>query len=134
QRHGHAADPAYARVVLHLCWLDDRDTPGSPTLLPGPDGAPGAGRAPTVALGEVLAEADVERLVGLGPDLEVVSPPCAHEAARSGADDLQRRVRDEGRRRLAERTWRAWRLADRYGFEGALRMLLGRAIASSAGR
>lgn len=31
-------------------------------------------------------------------------------------------------------TWRAWRLADRYGFPEAFRMLLERAVASSAGR
>ncbi|MCK9495292.1 MAG: DUF2851 family protein [Dehalococcoidia bacterium] len=127
-RHGHADDPAYAGVVLHLCWVDDRAEAGTPTALPGRDGRPGGGEAPTVALGAWLSAREVERLVALGPDLEVIAPPC------SGAPDAVARVRDEGRQRLAERTWRAWRLADRYGFDGALAMLLERAVASTAGR
>ncbi|MSQ41746.1 MAG: DUF2851 family protein [Dehalococcoidia bacterium] len=45
ERHGHARDPAYAGVVLHLVWEDDAG--GSVPLA-------GGGRAPTVALGPVL--------------------------------------------------------------------------------
>ena len=132
--HGHAEDPAYRHVVLHLCWQDDRADPGAPTALPG------GGSAPTVALATWLTPADVERLVALGPDIAAVSPPCAAETGPGAEDDdlhasgLVTAVRDEGRKRLAERTWRAWRLADRYGFDGALTMLLERAVASSAGR
>ncbi|MEX2032888.1 MAG: DUF2851 family protein [Dehalococcoidia bacterium] len=35
-RHGHATDPAYAGVILHLCWEDDRaeGVRGGPTPLP----------------------------------------------------------------------------------------------------
>ncbi len=152
-RHGHGDDPRYARVVLHLCWVDDRAEAGTPTPLPG------GGFAPTVALASWLSAREVERLVALGPDVEVVSPPCADADAGVGVgadvgvdadtgagagsdagveggrhEERRGRVRDEGRRRLAERTWRAWRLADRYGFDGALAMLLERAVASSAGR
>jgi len=126
-RHGHTHDLRYGNVVLHLCWVDDRPDAGAPTPLPG------GGSAPTVALASWLSAREVERLVALGPDLEVTSPPCA-EAAAGRPDDARGHVRDEGRRRLAERTWRAWRLADRYGFDGALSMLLERAVASSAGR
>lgn len=121
-RHGHAADPAYAGVVLHLCWEDDRPGAGAPTPLPG------GGAAPTVPLSTVLSAREVERLVALGPELTVASPACAANGA------AREPVRAEGRRRLAERTWRAWRLADRYGFDGAFAMLLERAVASSAGR
>ena len=124
-RHGHAEDPAYAGVVLHLCWQDDRAEPGAPTALPS------GGSAPTVALASWLSVAEVERLVALGPDRAVVSPPCTQPAPGALGMDI---VRAEGRKRLAERAWRAWRLADRYGFDGALRMLLERAVASSAGR
>lgn len=127
-RHGHAEDPAYRNVVLHLCWQDDRAAPDTPTALPG------GGAAPTVALGRWLAPTEVERLVGLGPDLAVVTPPCAGPAHPDGDALTTDAVRDEGRKRFAERTWRAWRLADRYGFDGALTLLLERAVASSAGR
>lgn len=132
-RHGHADDPAYAGVVLHLCWVDDRPEPGTPTPLPG------GGAAPTVALGAVLTAREVERLVALGPDVEVVRPPCAppgspEDGATTIREAVRAAVRSEGRKRLAERTWRAWRLADRYGFDGALARLLERAVASTAGR
>src|SRR5690606_23198086 len=81
-RHGHATDPAYSRVVLHLCWVDDRDEPGSPTLLPDgplPPTPPGSRphAAPTVALAPYLDARAVERLVARGPDVEVTRPPCA---------------------------------------------------------
>lgn len=125
-RHGHADDPAYADVVLHLCWIDDRPEAGSPTALPG------GGWAPTFALASHLTPREVERLVALGPDLKVTSPPCSGGLAADAGTAEQ--VREEGRQRLAERTWRAWRLADRFGFDGALTMLLERAVASTAGR
>ncbi|MGE3961062.1 MAG: DUF2851 family protein [Dehalococcoidia bacterium] len=130
-RHGHAEDPGYAGVVLHLCWEDDRAAPGTPTPLPG------GGAAPTVALRGVLTARDVERLVTLGPDVATTAPPCAdtgREEGHGAAESVVDAVRAEGRRRLAERTWRAWRLADRYGFDGAFTMLLDRALASTAGR
>lgn len=127
-RHGHADDPAYAGVVLHLCWVDDRPDAGSPTALPG------GGAALTLALAPYLAAREVERLVALGPDLDVAAPPCSRVRLDASGAHPTERVRDEGRKRLAERTWRAWRLADRFGFEGALAMLLERAVASTAGR
>ncbi len=127
-RHGHLADPAYAGVLLHLCWEDDRASgeAGGPTPLPG------GGSAPTVALAPLLRDpARVEALVARGPS---GAEPCAGVASRLGTAEAGARVRDQGRRRLAERAWRAWRLADRYGFDGAFALLLDRALASTAGR
>lgn len=131
RRHGHDADPRYAGVVLHLCWEDDRAPGERGAATPLPADAEGRGRsAPTVALDSWLRAAAVPRLLARGP---VGAPPCATLRARD-PDGTAARLRDEGRRRLAERSWRAWRLADRYGFDEALQMLLLRATASSAGR
>jgi len=78
--HGHASDPAYARVVLHLCWVDDRPVGqrGGPTPLPG--GTAGWGTALTVALSESMAAGEVERLVRLGP---AVAPPSTPSIRRT---------------------------------------------------
>jgi hypothetical protein len=126
--HGHATDPAYAGVALHLLWEDDRPPAqrGTPTPLPG------GGEAVTVALRPLLRDpARVRALVALGP---AGAEPCADASAELGATEVAARVRGEGRRRLAERTWRAWRLADQYGWDGAWSRLLDRALAGSAGR
>ncbi|MDA1010015.1 MAG: DUF2851 family protein, partial [Chloroflexi bacterium] len=132
-RHGHATDPAYAAVILHLCWADDRVSPGGAepgshpeTLLPSLTAGGPPGRAMTVALSDSLTAAEVERLIRLG---SAGATPCG-----GLGEDARAAVRAEGRRRLAEMTWRAWRLADCYGFDAALAMLLDRAVASSAGR
>jgi hypothetical protein len=126
--HGHAADPAYAGVVLHLLWEDDRP----PAVRGAPTPLPGGGKAVTVALRPLLRDpARVRALVALGP---AGAEPCADAAVDLGAAEVAARVRAEGRRRLAERTWRAWRLADQYGWEGAWSRLLDRALAGSAGR
>jgi hypothetical protein len=156
-RHGHATDPAYAGVILHLCWDDDRaeGLSGTPTPLPP---RPVSRRAPssprasvairgaaqtvaqpvapqvalTVALAPVLRDASrVEALVARGPS---GAEPCSECVAARGAEATADLLREEGRKRLAERAWRAWRLADRYGFAGALDLLLERALASTAGR
>jgi len=126
--HGHADDPAYAGVILHLCWEDDRAPAarGTPTPLPG------GGLAPTVALQPVLRTgARVEALVARGP---TGIEPCGTAIGRWGVEATAERVRAEGRRRLAERTWRAWRLIDRYDVDGAFDVLLERALAATAGR
>lgn len=138
RRHGHDLDPRYAGVVLHLCWEDDRPLAerGAPTPLPAPaGGGPGAptvarSGAPTVALAATMRADRVPRLVALGP---ASAPPCAARRIED-PEGAARRLREEGRRRLAERSWQAWRLADRYGFVEALRMLLLRAVAATAGR
>jgi hypothetical protein len=133
-RHGHAGDPAYGGVVLHLCWADDRPpgAQGGPTPVLHADGH--VRFAETVALEGVIDAAAVERLVARGPG-PAAAVPCASASSPSASSPTRHdRVRAEGRRRLAERAWRAWRLADRAGVEGALRMLLERAVASSAGR
>jgi hypothetical protein len=133
-RHGHREDPAYARVILHLCWEDDRtpDERGGPTRLPPATGTAAAGLAPTVTLAEVMPDPrQVEVLVARGPS---GAEPCTAAAMAWGQAEVAERVRDEGRKRLAERAWRAWRLADRYGFPVAFDRLLERALASTAGR
>lgn len=133
-RHGHREDPAYAGVILHLCWEDDRGLPvtgGTPAPTALPAGGPHRW-APTVVLAPLLRDpARVEALVARGP---TGAEPCAGVAERLGAAEAGALVRDEGRRRLAERAWRAWRLADRYGFDGAFDLLLDRALAATAGR
>src|SRR5690606_12734275 len=68
-RHGHDTDFAYASVVVHLVWEDDRLEAGTPTALPG------GGQAATVAVGPALRQ-DPERLRALlrrGPS---GSEPC----------------------------------------------------------
>lgn len=68
-RHGHAEDPAYADLILHLCWVDDRPPPerGTATLLPA--SATGGVRrtVATVALGDGLSPAEVDHLIGSAP-------------------------------------------------------------------
>ena len=124
-RHGHAEDPAYAAVLLHLVRDDDRiaDERATPTPLFG------GGCAHTVALGPALG-GDVAALrarLRRGP---AGGEPCAGLAPeRAGAV-----LRSEGRRRLAERSWRAAGLAAELGWEGAWRFLLDRALRTSAGR
>lgn len=133
-RHGHGADPAYARVILHLCWEDDRPPgeQGAPTPLPPAGVAVAAGAAPTVALADALRDpVHVEALVARGPS---GAEPCMSAVEAWGEAAAGERVRAEGRKRLAERAWRAWRLADRYGFAAAFDLLLERALASTAGR
>ncbi len=146
RRHGHDRDPAYDRVLLHLVWEDDLERP---LLL-----AVG-GRPPTVAVGPALA-GDPGRLRALlrrGPrppgagELRAV-PPCAayggppataaprgeREGGREPRETIEL-VRAQGHERLAERVWRAARLAEAEGWGGAWERLLERAlIASRRGR
>lgn len=126
-RHGHDRDPAYAGVIAHLVWEDDRPAPGSPTPLPG------GGAAPTVAVGPAL-RGDPERaraLVRRGP---AGGELCSDAAPVLGAGAMTARVRREGQRRLAERTWRAAALVAERGWEGAWSALLEAALRGSAGR
>ncbi|MCC6237454.1 MAG: DUF2851 family protein [Dehalococcoidia bacterium] len=127
-RHGHLEDLAYAQVILHLVWQDDRPAPARGTPASLPLGA----TAPTVAVGPLLGlrPARVRALLARGPSGR---PPC-HEFARGGVDDLQRAVRREGQRRLAERAWQAGALAVAHGWAEAWSRLLDRALAKSAGR
>lgn len=128
ERHGHLEDPAYAGVILHVVWEDDR-----PEGVRGASAAlPLGGTAPTVEVGPLLGSRPdrVRALLARGP---LGRPPC-HEFALHGADQLLRAVRLEGRRRLAERAWRAGALAVEQGWAGAWSRLLDRALATSAGR
>jgi len=128
-RHGHAGDPAYDRVVLHVCWEDDRPEGerGGPVPLAS------GGWAPTVTIAAALG-GDVERarvLVRQGPSgIE----PCGPAAASRGAAATTTLVRAEGQRRLAERTWHASRLVAGIDWERAWGLLLDRALRRSAGR
>lgn len=123
--HGHRDDPAYARVVLHLVWHDDRGA--------------SAGGGQTLAGGRITRTVEVapalhgnvarlRALVRLGPS---GTEPCHRDGAGVDARTLLRR---EGERRLAERSWRAGTLAARLGWNEAWATLLDHALASSAGR
>jgi len=125
--HGHADDPAYNRVVLHLVWEDDRIETGTPTRLPN-------GRTvPTIAVAPAL-DSDprrLRRLVRRGP---MGSEPCAAAARAGHTPALIERIRTEGQRRTAERAWRAARLVELRGWDGAWSELLIRSLRGSAGR
>ncbi|MEI7925968.1 MAG: DUF2851 family protein, partial [Chloroflexota bacterium] len=132
--HGHADDPAYARVILHVVWEDDR-----PAGWRGGDrGAPTphlGGGAPVVEIAPSLHgdPCRLEALVARGPSGSGAEP-CADLVARLGSDEAAARVRIEGQRRLAERAWRAGALVARYDWPGAWAQLLDRAVRATAGR
>ena len=139
-RHGHSTDPAYAAVVLHLVWTDDRPAPEGQAGLDAAlaDGwrstdLPGGGRAVTVAVGPALRH-DPERLRALVQRGPSGGEPCMVAAAERGAEATTTQVRQEGQRRLAERVWQAERLVDACGWDAAWAELLERALHSSAGR
>ncbi len=155
--HGHLDDPGYAGVVLHLVWADDRPpaglppnghptnghpTNGHPTnghphsghaVRGTPQPLPGGGAAPTVEVGPALGDdpARLRRLLRRGPS---GVEPCAAAAEARGLAATSELVRAEGRRRLAERAWRAAELAAEHGWDGAWDVLLDGALQGSAGR
>ena len=133
--HGHLGDPAYAGVVLHLVWTDNRPLRGEPQPLPGsaPQPLPGGGSAPTVEVGPALGRDPdrLRRLLRRGPR---GAEPCAAAAQARGPAATAELVRAEGRRRLAERAWRAAELAAEHGWDGAWDVLLDGALHGSAGR
>jgi hypothetical protein len=126
-RHGHDRDPAYASVIAHLVWEDDRPLPGTLTALPG------GGVVPTIVAGPALRgdPARVRALLRQGPRGD---EPCAAAAASLGRSAVVDRVRREGQRRLAERTWQAAALVAEQGWDGAWWTLLDAALRASAGR
>jgi hypothetical protein len=130
--HGHLADPAYADVVLHLVWRDDRP-PGGSSAAGGPQPLPGGGGAPTAEVGPALGldPAWLRRLLRKGPR---GTEPCAAGARARGSATTAELVRAEGRKRLAERTWHAAALAAEHGWDGAWEVLLDGALRGSAGR
>ena len=130
--HGHLNDPAYAGVVLHLVWADDRP-PAGPSGGGTPQPLPGGGCAPTVEVGPALGRAPdrLRRLLRRGPS---GVEPCAAAARARGLAATSELVRAEGRRRLAERAWRAAELAAEHGWDGAWDELLDGALRGSAGR
>ena len=121
--HGHAGDPAYRDVALHLVW-DATGAAAVEAAVPG---------MRTVAVGPALEGRPerLRRLLRAGPS---GSEPCAWFGAAGGGDALRDAVRLEGRRRLAERTWRAAEVVARAGWDGGWATLLDRALAASAGR
>ncbi|MFN8639332.1 MAG: DUF2851 family protein [Dehalococcoidia bacterium] len=128
-RHGHPDDSGYANVVLHLVWQDDRP----PSLRGLPQALPGGSEAPTVEVGPALGHQPrrVRALLARGPS---GGEPCALVGPALGPDEVVARVRLEGRRRLAERAWRAGALAVRDGWARAWTELLDHALRRSAGR
>jgi hypothetical protein len=133
-RHGHADDPAYARVILHVVWEDDRppDWPGGARGAATPHAG---GSAPVVEVAPHLKRDPrrLEALVARGPSGSGAEP-CAHLVARTGTEAAATLVRREGQRRLAERAWRAGALVARYDWPGAWALLLDRAVRATAGR
>ena len=128
-QHGHGGDMRYASLLLHLVWRDDRGAAerGGPVRLAG------GGLAPTVALEPVLGSvARLEAAIARGP--VGLTEPCAAGRLRSTPAATEAALRLEGRRRLAERVWRAQHLAAEGGWEPAWRTLLDRALSASAGR
>jgi hypothetical protein len=90
RRHGHASDPAYARVVLHVVF----DAGGAAeTRLPGGGGAPVVALRPWVARRSEEIRAWLERQ---GPWRE----PCHTAVARLGAGAVRAVLREGGERRL----------------------------------
>lgn len=131
-RHGHAGDHAYGNVILHLVWEDDRPEPQRGTETPHAGGG-----APTVAVAAAFAHdlARLEAAVARGPGGDDAHrEPCADATARLGIDEAGATVRREGQRRLAERAWRAGRLADRLDWDEAWQELLDHALIATAGR
>ncbi len=94
--HGHATDPAYAAVVLHVVFEDDT---GADTPLPG------GGTAPVVALAPWVARraGELERWLERPP---LWREPCHDAVARMGADGAGAALDAEGERRLAARAAR----------------------------
>ena len=131
--HGHLDDPAYADVVLHLVWRDDR-SPHGPSAAGGPQPLPGRRRR-THRRGRVrrsgLDPARLRRLLRKGPR---GAEPCAPAARARGPAATAELVRAQGRRRLAERAWHAASLAAEHGWDGAWEALLDGALRGSAGR
>ncbi len=125
--HGHAHDPNYANVRLHLVWEDDRPLAGAPLALPG------GGTAPTVEVAPALHHdpARLRRLVARGPS---GAEPCAGLGVGIGVEGVREALSAEGRRRLAERVWAAASLVERRGWDAAWSELLTRAVRASAGR
>ena len=127
-RHGHASDAAYNGVVLHLVWEDDRgERAGTPTALPS------GALVPTAAVGPALGSDPrrLRRLVRRGPS---GTEPCSAGSAGREANPRLQIVRSEGRRRTAERAWRAARLVELRGWDGAWAELLVRSLRASVGR
>ncbi len=127
-QHGHAGDPRYASLLLHLVWRDDRAAPerGGPVRLAG------GGLAPTVALEPAMGSvARLEALIARGP--AGLAEPCTG-ARLADTGDREAALRMEGHRRLAERVWRAQQLAAEVGWRATWHTLLDRALIASAGR
>jgi hypothetical protein len=108
--HGHATDPAYADIVLHIVFEDDT---GEDTLLPG-------GRtAPVVALAPWVARRAGELRRWLEQPL-LWREPCHDAATRMGADGVAAALEAEGERRFDARVARAAEAVRAGGLDQAL--------------
>jgi len=120
-RHGHRADPAYASLLAHLVWTDDR--PAHERTDPWP----------TIEVAPAFHH-DPARLRAALRQGAASTAPCASGADALGAAGSTALVRAEGRRRLAEKSWRAAGVAGQHGWADAWATLLDQALAASAGR
>jgi hypothetical protein len=91
--HGHATDPAYAGVILHVVFDDDT---GADTPLPG------GGTAPVVALAPWVARRADELQHWLERPL-LWREPCHDAALRLGGAGVESALDSEGMRRLDAR-------------------------------
>src|SRR5215208_2289545 len=93
RRHGHAADPAYARVVLHVVF-DSAGEPSTPL--------PGGGQAPVVALRPWADRRSAENRAWL----ESRTPwrePCHTAVDRLGTEPIRAVLHTGGERRLRQK-------------------------------
>jgi hypothetical protein len=108
--HGHAEDPAYANVILHVVFEDDD---GEDTALPG------GGSAPVVALAPWVARRAGEMQRWLERPL-LWREPCHDAVMRLGADGAAAALEAEGDRRLDSRAARFAETVRAAGFDQAL--------------
>ncbi|MCL4544821.1 MAG: DUF2851 family protein [Chloroflexi bacterium] len=116
-RHGHAADPRYANVILHVTWEESRPVKTS--------------------RGETIRTLALALCVALTPEdlLAVplrhswhVPPSCPASAAAQRLDELSALIHDLGQQRLLERAQRLAADAAVIGFEQAVWQRLLRAL------
>ena len=108
--HGHEADPAYARVALHVVYRADG---GAETALCG------GGRAPVAAFAPWLERRGAELQSWLAAP-SMWQEPCCGASGRLGEEAVRDALREAGRERFRAKTARMAEQAERLGAEEAL--------------